>query len=158
MGLSTASWVSARVQEVSHDDRPSSSQPFNIAQHGNRPSSHGTNHRQHVFAVAALIAGMQRGGKALIGQPQLRFLILFAGIKVRDPALEQHYEAMRPVHALHILGDKDPIKAMTNRLIESFEKPVVIHHAQGHVVPALPPPELQRLRAFIEAHAAESMM
>jgi hypothetical protein len=28
---------------------------------------------------------------------------------------------------------------------------VVINHTRGHVIPALQPPDLQRLRAFLEA-------
>ena len=50
--------------------------------------------------------------------------------RVRDPALESMYEAMRSVPSLHIIGDRDPVKPLTNRLIEAFERPVVITHAR----------------------------
>ncbi|KAL4421601.1 hypothetical protein ABPG75_010892 [Micractinium tetrahymenae] len=101
-------------------------------------------------AMASLVVGMQRSGFALKGLPQLRFIIAFAGIRVRDPQLERFYAAMQPAPSLHIIGDRDPVKPLTNLLIESFDRPVVVTHARGHVIPALPPADLQRVRAFLQ--------
>ncbi|KAL4854860.1 NADPH-dependent aldo-keto reductase [Chlorella vulgaris] len=107
-------------------------------------------------AMASLAVGMQRSGFALKDAPPLRFCICFAGIKVRDPSLECFYAAMRPVPSLHIIGDKDPVKRLTNQLIDSFNHPLVINHTRGHVIPALQPPDLQRVRAFLETQLREA--
>lgn len=37
------------------------------------------------------------------------------------------------------------------QLIESFDRPVVVAHARGHVIPALPAEDVQRVRAFLQA-------
>jgi predicted esterase len=109
-------------------------------------------------AAAALLAGMQRAGAALDGQPPLKLLLLFAGIRVRDPALERYYASLAAVPSLHVIGDRDPVKSMTNRLIEAFDAPLVLSHPRGHVIPSLPPADLARLRAFLEAAAVDSAL
>lgn len=78
--------------------------------------------------------------------------------RVRDPSLECFYAAMRPVPSLHIIGDKDPVKRLTNQLIDSFDHPLVINHTRGHVIPALQPPDLQRVRAFLETQLREAAL
>jgi hypothetical protein len=77
---------------------------------------------------------------------------------VRDPALECFYTALRPCPSLHILGERDPVKRLTNALIDSFDRPVLISHARGHVIPALPEADLQRLRAFLETRLVEASL
>lgn len=109
-------------------------------------------------AMASLAIGMQRSGFAFKDTPPLRFCICFAGIRVRDPQLECFYEAMRPAPSLHIIGDRDPVKRLTNQLIASFDHPVVINHTRGHVIPAMQPPDLQRLRAFLHAQLQEASL
>jgi hypothetical protein len=109
-------------------------------------------------AMSALLAGMQRLGKVLLDQPMLRCIVCFAGIRVRDPCLEEAYSAMAPVDSIHIIGEKDPVKHMTNLLIQAFDSPIVIHHPRGHVIPALKGEDLQRLREFLEFHAAEAAL
>jgi hypothetical protein len=101
-------------------------------------------------ATATLLTGMQRSGKALAEHPPVRFLICFAGIRVRDPNLEKYYAALAPVPAVHIIGDRDPVKRMTNHLIEAFDDPVVINHPRGHVIPPLVGEDLAKLRTFLE--------
>jgi len=101
-------------------------------------------------ASATLLTGMQQTGKALTEHPPLQFLICFAGIRVRDPNLEKYYAALAPVPAVHIIGDRDPVKRMTNHLIEAFDHPVVINHSRGHVIPALAGEDLAKLRNFLE--------
>lgn len=34
--------------------------------------------------------------------------------RVRDPQLERFYKAMRPAPSLHVIGDRDPVKPLTN--------------------------------------------
>jgi len=70
---------------------------------------------------------------------------------VRDPQLERFYAPLKTCPSLHLIGDRDPVKRLTNLLIESFEHPVVVTHARGHVIPSLPPADLQRVRAFLQA-------
>ncbi|KAG7668897.1 hypothetical protein Ndes2526B_g00612 [Nannochloris sp. 'desiccata'] len=101
-------------------------------------------------ATATLLTGMQRSGKALTEHPPLQFLVCFAGIRVRDPKLEKYYAALAPVPAVHIIGDRDPVKRMTNHLIEAFNNPLVINHSRGHVIPALTGEDLAKLRKFLE--------
>ncbi len=101
-------------------------------------------------ATATLLTGMQRSGKALVEHPPVRFLVCFAGIRVRDPNLEKYYAALAPVPAVHIIGDRDPVKRMTNHLIEAFDDPVVINHSRGHVIPPLVGEDLAKLRKFLE--------
>lgn len=101
-------------------------------------------------ATATLLTGIQRSGTALTEHPPLQFLICFAGIRVRDPNLEKYYAALAPVPVVHIIGDRDPVKRMTNHLIEAFDAPLVISHARGHVIPALAGEDLAKLRNFLE--------
>lgn len=106
-------------------------------------------------AMASLAIGMQRSGFAFKSIPPLRFCVCFAGIRVRDPQLERFYTPLKQVPSLHIIGDRDPVKRLTNLLIECFERPVVVGHARGHVIPALPPADLERVRAFLRAQQQE---
>jgi hypothetical protein len=52
--------------------------------------------------------------------------------------------------AVHIIGDRDPVKRMTNHLIEAFDNPLVINHSRGHVIPPLVGEDLAKLRKFLE--------
>lgn len=109
-------------------------------------------------AMVSLVAALQKQGKVLQGQPMLRFIICFAGIRVRDPNLQNYYDALKSgIPSLHIIGDKDPVKHMTNDLIASFEEPepIVINHSRGHVIASMRGDDLQRLRSFIEKYSDE---
>ena len=44
------------------------------------------------------------------------------------------------------------------KLTECYRQPVVINHPLGHVVPKLQEPELQALRAFLEAQCPQGSM
>eukprot|EP00890_Picochlorum_soloecismus_P004374 jgi/Picsp_1/4938/NSC_02302-R1_protein len=120
-------------------------------------------------ALAALLAGMQQRSKlaassgtsteverksaaVLANQPSLRFVICFAGIKVRDPALEKYYDELGSLPSIHVVGDKDPIKYLNNKLVECFERPVVVYHDRGHVVPRLTGTKLDEFRRFLYSH------
>lgn len=103
-------------------------------------------------AAAALLVAMQRSGLALQDQPRFRFCICFAGIRVRDAKLDDCFDhALRGVPSLHIIGDKDPVKRLTNALIASFDRPVVITHPKGHVIPSLTGDELKAFKVFLES-------
>ena len=92
---------------------------------------------------------MQRSGVFLADSPPIRFLICFAGIRVRDAGLQKYYSALHSLPAVHIIGDRDPVKKMTNHLIEAFDRPVVISHQRGHVIPALKGEDLEALKKFL---------
>ena len=81
------------------------------------------------------------------------FLFLFAGIRVRDPRLTKLYASLRDVRSCHVIGDKDPVKVLTNMLIDCFDSPVVIRHSRGHVIPTLRGTELETLKAFLESQS-----
>ncbi|KAK2079967.1 hypothetical protein QBZ16_002362 [Prototheca wickerhamii] len=100
-------------------------------------------------AMAHVVVGLQRSGKYFQEFPPLKFMILFAGIRLRVGSLAAVYDHIADVPSCHIIGDRDPVKQMTNYLIESFDDPLVINHTKGHVIPQLPPPDLQRLKDFI---------
>jgi hypothetical protein len=109
-------------------------------------------------AAVALLVGLQRTGRALKTQPMLGFCICFAGIRVRDPHLDGCFNALQNVPSVHVIGDKDPVKRMTNMLIESFDNPIVINHPKGHVVPQLADGDVERMRAFLIARQKTSSM
>ena len=50
------------------------------------------------------------------------------------------------------------VKRLTNLLIECFEHPVVVTHPRGHVIPQLPPPDLERVRAFLQAQQQGALL
>lgn len=107
-------------------------------------------------ALAALLAGMQQRSQksesvaaVLASQPPLRFVICFAGIKVRDPALEIYYKELGSLPSIHVIGDKDPIKFLNNKLVECFERPVLVKHDRGHVVPRLTGTRLDEFQRFL---------
>jgi len=117
-------------------------------------------------ATAALLAGMQRQQSSkqqkeemerkrvvteLANEPSLKFVICFAGIKVRDPALELYYKELGSLPSLHVIGSKDPIKYLNNKLVECFERPVVLNHDRGHVVPRLTGARLDEFRNFLNS-------
>lgn len=109
-------------------------------------------------AAAALLVGLQRTGRALKNQQMLGFCICFAGIRVRDPQLDGCFDALKSIPSVHVIGDKDPVKRMTNMLIESFDNPIVINHPKGHVVPQLSDGDVERMRAFLIARQKASSM
>lgn len=60
-----------------------------------RPSSHSTSVSSFPFFLPCFLSFLRR---------------------VRDPQLECFYEAMRPAPSLHIIGDRDPVKRLTNQV------------------------------------------
>lgn len=85
----------------------------------------------------------------------ISFLLLIAGIRVRDPTLSTLYDSLGNVPSCHIIGDRDPVKPWTRLLIECFENPVVIEHERGHIVPPLEGKQLEKLRNFLETQRLE---
>ncbi len=104
-------------------------------------------------AMAALLAGLQRSGQALTGFSKLKFIICIAGIRVRDPKFSTHYDNLAHMPSVHIIGQNDPIKRLTNQLIRSFQAPVVLTHDRGHVVPRIHDDMKRVLIQFIETHS-----
>ncbi|KAL6771888.1 hypothetical protein ACKKBG_A28170 [Auxenochlorella protothecoides x Auxenochlorella symbiontica] len=105
-------------------------------------------------AMASLVVALQRSGERFQEFPRLKFILAFAGIKLRMKDLEYLYGSLHDVESCHIVGDRDPIKNMTNHLIESFDNPIVINHTRGHVVPQLAGHDLTTLRDFLQAQLA----
>lgn len=104
-------------------------------------------------AMAALLAGMQRSGQALTRFSQLKYIICIAGIRVRDPRFLAVYENVAHVPSVHIIGQADPVKRLTNQLIRCFDAPVVLTHDRGHVVPRLQEEMKRVIVHFIASHS-----
>lgn len=104
-------------------------------------------------AMAALLAGLQHSGQALTGFSKLKFIICIAGIRVRDPRFSTYYDNLAHIPSVHIIGQNDPIKRLTNQLIRSFQAPVVLTHDRGHVVPRIHDDMKRILVRFIESHS-----
>ena len=88
-------------------------------------------------AMAALVAALQQAGTFLAQEPPLKFIICIAGIKVRDERFSSSYSRVCDVPSVHIIGQQDPIKRLTNQLIRCFNSPTVLTHERGHVVPRM---------------------
>mmetsp|Transcript_3751 Transcript_3751/g.10629 ORF Transcript_3751/g.10629 Transcript_3751/m.10629 type:complete len:228 (+) Transcript_3751:353-1036(+) len=107
-------------------------------------------------SVAALVALMQRNGKGFQGLPPLKFLLLFAGGRSRDPALKPLYEAAATDANARIscpvfvtVGEQDPHKAGIEAILPCCAKPTVFRHPQGHQVARLPQEEQSKLAAIL---------
>ena len=59
-----------------------------------------------------------------------------------------------PLATAHLIGDADPVRPFSERLARAFDKPLVLRHPRGHVVPRLDGEARQSLRAFVAAAAA----
>ena len=81
-------------------------------------------------AMTALFSGMLESKQKVLP----RCIICISGIKVRDERFDGWYDGIRRLPSFHLCGSQDPVKIFTNRLIRSFEKPVVVEHERGHVV------------------------
>lgn len=102
-------------------------------------------------AIAALFAAMM----VRRGSPP-RFIICISGIKVRDGRFDAYYKAIADLPSAHIVGQHDPVKILTNRLVKCFASPVVLTHDRGHVVPRLHPDMSTTLKNFIAMHGMSS--
>lgn len=101
-------------------------------------------------AMAAILVAMQRHGAALQGLPLLRFCVIFAGIKSRDPRFVRFLDQPIACPALHVIGDRDYVKKYAYQLYNAFEEPCLITHPRGHVIPRLQGEQLEALRSFLE--------
>jgi hypothetical protein len=104
-------------------------------------------------AMAALVAALQQSGTFLAHEPPLKFIICIAGIKVRDERFSGSYLRVCDVPSVHIIGQQDPIKRLTNQLIRCFNSPTVLTHERGHVVPRMHHDMKVTLINFIAAKA-----
>ncbi|KAK9801874.1 hypothetical protein WJX73_005674 [Symbiochloris irregularis] len=88
-----------------------------------------------------------------------RFCIMIAGVipRVKIPDI-QGTGSQLAVPSVHLIGDKDPIKLASHRLMDLFQNPLHIPHSKGHVVPALDAMQLEQLRGFLQAQAASSTL
>jgi hypothetical protein len=96
-------------------------------------------------AVAALFAGVLKAKDAAMP----RCIVCISGIKVRDSRFDDVYAGIADLPALHVFGQRDPVKVLTNQLVRCFRSPVVLQHDRGHVVPRLSPGDEDLLTEFI---------
>ena len=78
-----------------------------------------------------------------------KFIICISGIKVRDARFDPYYEAISDLPNLHIFGQHDPVKILTNKLVKCFDSPVILTHERGHVVPRLQADMSETLKNFV---------
>ena len=105
-------------------------------------------------AMTALFSGMLESKQKVLP----RCIICISGIKVRDERFDGWYDGIRRLPSFHLCGSQDPVKIFTNRLIRSFEKPVVVEHERGHVVPKLGMADEAALVAFLKRWAGTESM
>lgn len=60
--------------------------------------------------MATLTVGLQRLGTHFQDVPPLRFCMCFAGVRVRMRELDHVYATLADLPAVHIIGDRDPVK------------------------------------------------
>lgn len=110
-------------------------------------------------AIAALFAAMltatQMGSngkshhddKECLAPP--RFIVCISGIKVRDDRFVPYYRSISHLPSVHICGQHDPVKILTNQLVTCFASPVILTHDRGHVVPRLHDDMSKTLKNFV---------
>ncbi|KAH0362597.1 hypothetical protein KCU65_g7908, partial [Aureobasidium melanogenum] len=98
--------------------------------------------RKDAFDKAEALGGMPYPAAFITGagivQPPLKFVIAmsgFAGVGV--PLYQAFYHPQIMTPTLHVLGENDDFikPAMSQKLVNCFVDPRVLHHAGGHVVP-----------------------
>ncbi|KAG1665064.1 hypothetical protein FOA52_012483 [Chlamydomonas sp. UWO 241] len=110
-------------------------------------------------SVAGLIAMLQHTGKAFQHVPKLKFVVLLAGGKCRDPAFGPMYAAAAAEPEAHgipfpvflMVGEEDPHKATIEAVVPCCAQVHVFRHPQGHQVARLPPDELAKLKEIMMA-------
>lgn len=78
-------------------------------------------------------------------------IVCISGIKVRDARFVPYYQAISHLPSVHIFGQHDPVKILTNKLVKCFASPVVLTHERGHVVPRLHADMSATLKNFIRS-------
>ena len=55
------------------------------------------------------------------------------------------------VHSMQIslAGEKDTLKPFSDKLASCFQDPLIIRHGRGHVIPQLPPIDVEQIRMFL---------
>eukprot|EP00850_Spirogloea_muscicola_P016009 SM000127S26625 [mRNA] locus=s127:107186:109241:+ [translate_table: standard] len=97
--------------------------------------------------VSYLLALLQEGEVDMKVPP--RFCILIGAGLPRADALVAAFRRPITVPSLHLIGDKDFLKAKSELLQDCYQDPVTIHHPRGHVVPRLDDGGTTSLRQFL---------
>ena len=105
-------------------------------------------------AITALFSGVLKSKRKVMP----KCIVCISGIKVRDSRFDDVYEGIAQLPSFHLYGSHDPVKIFTNRLIRSFDSPVVIQHERGHVVPRLGDADEAQLVAFLTRWGTSSRL
>ncbi|MCO5574044.1 hypothetical protein L7F22_027822 [Adiantum nelumboides] len=98
---------------------------------------------------AAAFAGLQQKGMVLQGHPPLRFIILVSGIGLNNKqAMHECYSEIVLCPSAHIIGDKDCLRKINEKLMQKFKNPLIIRHQEKHTVPRLGEEQTKLLRDF----------
>ncbi|CAL5226171.1 g8998 [Coccomyxa viridis] len=108
--------------------------------------------------LASLLLAMQQKGLILQEHPPLKFIVCIGGVIPAPAVTSDLLSAPIPVPSLHIVGDRDYIREYSLKLAELFQKPVIITHRRGHVVPGLDGEQLQTLQSFLQARMQDSTL
>ncbi|GMH40939.1 hypothetical protein BSKO_08843 [Bryopsis sp. KO-2023] len=99
--------------------------------------------------LVTVLVGLQQNGLALKDVNPVDACVIVGGMGSR---FKGHTEAFtEPIRArsLHLIGSRDPLGKYSDALLERFDKPTVVRHDRGHIVPPLTGDELATTRAFL---------
>lgn len=107
--------------------------------------------------LSAALPGLQAKGMALTNVPKIKLLIIIGGAKLKNPSLaEKAYSLPIQCPSVHFLGENDFLKPYGTLLLESFVKPLVIHHPKGHTIPRFDENGLKNMLCFLERMQEQS--
>lgn len=109
--------------------------------------------------LSAALPGLQEKGVALTKVPEVKFIIIIGGAKLRNPSVaENAYSARVSCPSLHFLGETDFLRQYGCELLQSCVEPVVIHHPKGHTIPRLDEESLKTTMSFIQKIKKETSL
>ncbi|CAH1443322.1 unnamed protein product [Lactuca virosa] len=101
--------------------------------------------------LSAALPGLQAKGLALTRVPNIRFVIIVSGAKLKNQTwADKAYSLPIQCPSLHFLGEADFLKPYGLELLKSVEDPIVIHHPKGHTIPRFDEEGLEKMLKFID--------
>eukprot|EP00898_Chlorokybus_atmophyticus_P008547 jgi/Chlat1/8694/Chrsp88S08079 len=81
----------------------------------------------------------------------IRFCICIGAFSPRDEGCIHLFnqDGKLPQPSLHVIGNADPLKAASHKLLGVYNNPSVVFHERGHVVPKLGEAEEAKLVSFV---------
>uniref|UniRef100_A0A7N0ULU2 Serine hydrolase domain-containing protein n=1 Tax=Kalanchoe fedtschenkoi TaxID=63787 RepID=A0A7N0ULU2_KALFE len=103
--------------------------------------------------LTGLLPGLQKNGLAMTRVAEVKFIIVIAGGRSRNPSVANQAYSSSPLHcpSLHFIGEHDELVGADGlALLGSYVDPVVILHPGGHEVPKLDEKAEKQVSEFID--------